>query len=83
MQSAMLGKCTDSNLDCEQIVGSIGRAGGDLMSPLSCIQNSNVLPQESDGVPVTDPSDSEDARLDAELVDTFPASDPIPWRHGA
>jgi len=53
------------------------------MSPLSCIQNSNVLPQESDGVPVTDPSDSEDARLDAELVDTFPASDPIPWRHGA
>jgi len=53
------------------------------MYPLACPPNSNVLPQESEVVPVADPSGSEDAGLDAELVDTFPASDPIPWRHGA
>jgi hypothetical protein len=25
---------------------------------------------------------TDDERLDAELADTFPASDPLPWRHG-
>jgi hypothetical protein len=31
-------------------------------------------------VSISNPSERQDARLDEEL-DTFPASDPIPWRH--
>ena len=46
------------------------------------VPNADTLELEEVG-PVTDSSESQDDRLDEELVATFPASDPIPWRHGS
>jgi hypothetical protein len=37
-------------------------------------------PKSAPDAPPVDPDD-QDARLDEELEETFPASDPIPWIH--
>jgi hypothetical protein len=46
------------------------------------VPNPDTFGREEEG-PATELSESQDDRLDEELVGTFPASDPIPWRHGS
>ena len=44
--------------------------------------NPNAHRQETEAESKADLPEQQNTRLDDELIDTFPASEPLPWRHG-